>query len=178
MRVLMLLLLFSCTAFAASEPRLKPGDQPPENFAYTAAGEEIRADSYRGKIVIATFWASWCAPCRQEIGVLARLRQAVPKDKLEIVAINYGESRKMFAAASAKLAPFDLTITHDRNKRLGKWLGIRSIPYMLLIDHTGTIKHIHKGFGDSSLDVLVDEVNAMLRDQHAARLSLPAQPSS
>jgi len=171
------LLLSSCSAFAATEPKqARPGDQAPENFAATVAGDVIRADAHQGKIIVATFWATWCAPCRQEIAVLARLRKAVPKAELEIVAINFGETRRTVISASKRLAPYELTVTHDYKNRLSKSLGIRSIPFMMLIDHTGVIKHVYRGFDEGLIDPLVDELNLMLRERSKA-LKEAAKPA-
>ena len=169
--------LFSAFAFSSvvqAKSALVEGGTAPPSFGNTVQGEEMKIAAFPGKIVIATFWASWCAPCRAEISVLAGVRKAVPKAQLEIIAINFGEERTVFVKASKRLAETGLTITHDRNYRLSRPLGIKSIPYMLLIDHTGKIKHIHTGFGEKSLDLLVDEINLMLKDQNAARVASDA----
>ncbi len=160
-----ILLGLAATLHAAS-PLLQPGGAAPPSFGSTSNGTEIRAENLTGKIVIATFWASWCAPCRQEISILARIRKAVSTLNMEIVAINFGEERRVFLQASKKLEATGLTITHDRNLHLSRPLGIKGIPFMLLIDSNGKIKHVHQGFGDQSLDTLVDEINAMLQQQH------------
>ena len=170
---LFLVFCFFCT-FADAKSALVEGDAPPLSFGATRQGEEMKMADFSGKIVIATFWASWCAPCRTELSVLAGVRKAVPKAQLEIIAINYGEERQVFIKASKLLADTGLTITHDRNYRLSKPLGIKGIPYMLLIDHNGKIKYIHTGFGEKSLDLLVDEINSMLKDQNAARTASKA----
>jgi thiol-disulfide isomerase/thioredoxin len=155
---------FASNVFA--RPILRAGDAAPPSFGSTVSGDEIRTENLSGKIIVATFWASWCAPCRQEISVLARVRKAVSAQNVEIVAINFGEDRRIFVQASKKLLETGLTITHDRNYRLSKPLGIDGIPYMLLIDHAGKIKYIHQGFGSQSLGILVDEINLMLKTQH------------
>lgn len=164
---------FFCV-FAQAHSALVEGDDPPSSFGNTVQGEAMKMAAFPGKIVIATFWASWCAPCRAELSVLAGVRKTVPKAQLEIIAINYGEERNVFVKASKLLADTGLTITHDRNYRLSRPLGIKSIPYMFLIDHNGKIKHIHTGFGDKSLDLLIDEINLMLKEQNAARVTSDA----
>jgi thiol-disulfide isomerase/thioredoxin len=168
-----LLLLMMLPLLAGAKPTLKEGDLPPDDLAQTVSGETIRVSDYQGKIVIATFWASWCAPCRQEISVLAKVREKVSSEKLAIVAINFGEERQVFVKSSKLLAATGITITHDRRLRLSTKLGIRGIPYMLMIDHNGKIKHIHTGFGNQSLDVLVAEINAMLKAQYEAEQAAP-----
>lgn len=165
--VIVLIFCFFCT-FARANNQLVEGDNPPLSFGTTAQGEELTMASLPGKIVIVTFWASWCAPCRDELSVLARVRKYVPDAQLEIIAINFGEERSLFRKASKLLAATGLKITHDRSFRLSNSLGIEGIPYMLMIDHTGKIKHIHTGFGEKSLNTLVEEINAMLKAQQSS----------
>jgi thiol-disulfide isomerase/thioredoxin len=178
MRFLLGLLLLTLPLLTLAKPTLKEGDLPPDDLAQTMAGENIRVSDFKGKIVIATFWASWCAPCRQEISVLAKVREKVSNENLEIVAINFGEERQVFVKASKILARTGITITHDRRFRVSGKLGIQSIPYMLMIDHTGKIKHIHAGFGAQSLDILVAEINEMLKAQYQAGQDAAAPSAS
>ncbi len=166
MRTVIFICFCLLSSIAQAKLVLVEGGTPPSSFGETLQGEEIKIASFPGKIVIATFWASWCAPCLAELSLLEGVRKNVPKAQLEIIAINFGEQRRVFVKASKILTEAGLTITHDRNYRLSRPLGIKSIPYMLLIDHTGKIKHIHTGFGEKSLDMLIVEINAMLRAQH------------
>ena len=165
-----LLIFWLCLlSYAHAAPKLAVGDAPPASLGHTLTGEKLKYSAHAGKIVVVTFWASWCAPCRQELAILAGVREAVPKAQLEIVAINFGEARRVFRKASKVLETTGLTVTHDRSYALSRPLGIKSIPYMLLVDHTGKIKHIHTGFGEKSTGVLVDEINAMLAAQAQAK---------
>jgi len=56
-------------------------------FANVDTGEEDRLANYRGKVVILNFWATWCAPCRDEIPDLNRLNREFPDD-LSIISIS------------------------------------------------------------------------------------------
>jgi thiol-disulfide isomerase/thioredoxin len=55
-------------------------------------GEVVPLSSQRGKVVILTFWASRCAPCRRELAILERAQEVVGKDKLTVFAVSYRES--------------------------------------------------------------------------------------
>lgn len=60
---------------------------PEFTFANVDSGEEDRLADYQGKVVILNFWATWCAPCRDEIPDLNRLQREYP-DELAIISIS------------------------------------------------------------------------------------------
>src|SRR5271167_1747475 len=55
--------------------------------------ESILLSSQRGKVVILTFWASWCAPCRRELPILEAAQKVVGKDKLTVFAVSYMDTQ-------------------------------------------------------------------------------------
>jgi thiol-disulfide isomerase/thioredoxin len=54
-------------------------------------GQSHKLSDYRGKEVVVVFWASWCGPCKMEIPHLKELRNALPADKLAILAVDMKE---------------------------------------------------------------------------------------
>lgn len=52
-------------------------------------GKEISSASYKGKVLIADFWGTWCPPCRAEIPHFVKLKKLYAKKGLEIVGLNY-----------------------------------------------------------------------------------------
>jgi thiol-disulfide isomerase/thioredoxin len=71
--------------------------EPPKfpNFTfYDKNGKRISFDDYKGKVVLVSFWASWCAPCQTEIPMFEALKQKLKEKDFEILAINLDDNRE------------------------------------------------------------------------------------
>lgn len=164
MRLILLtimIVIFSCSALAID--KVNVGDVPPSLVGRTMDGKEVELSEMRGKVVVVTFWATWCAPCMAELPILHGLQQQVSPERLQIVAINFGQTTKEIAFTKDQLDSTNILFTHDRKKQSAKEYGIRGIPHMVIVDHTGKVAHIHVGYGEDTQDRLVDELNALLR---------------
>ena len=137
-----------------------PGDIPPPSLGRTRDGDEIDTTQYAGKVLVVTFWASWCGPCRAELPVLEGLKKAA-RGSVEVVAVNI-ESREQFRALARHLSSLTVTLTHDNGKRQHDAYGVNGIPHMVIIGRDGKILNIHRGYSEASLDGFVAEINAAL----------------
>ena len=83
-----LLLLFAMGhSFAAAEPQHLP------NLAFESLnGSKEKIGDLRGSIAVVNFWATWCAPCRQEFPMLSRLSLRFAGKKVRFVAISIDEN--------------------------------------------------------------------------------------
>jgi thiol-disulfide isomerase/thioredoxin len=138
------------------------GDVPPDNLGRTSNGEEVRVADQHGKVVVVTFWASWCGYCRQELPVLAGLQEAAGKDRMTVVAVNYKDERKVYRALVRALKDVQLTMTHDADGAIGKAYGVDGIPRLLMIDRDGKVAYVSVGYDTDSLDEIVDAANKLL----------------
>jgi len=162
------LLLVLCMLAAApgyASAKLKVGDIPPPKLTWT-----IKLSDYRGKIVIISFWASWCPPCRKEMSMLAQLQKAATRDKLVVFAVNWQQDEDTFRNIRRALSNVDLTLVSDPEGYIGRKYDVDSIPHMVILGRDGRVAAIHVGYGESELPALIDEINALWNQ--------PAQPSA
>jgi len=116
---------------------------------------------YRGKVVVVNFWATWCAPCRDELPSLERLRDALRGRPFEVLAVNVaeGESRvKRFLAE----VPLRLPILLDRDGDAQRAWKVRGLPATFLLDREGSIRFWYLGELDWAHPKILRTVEALL----------------
>ena len=143
-----------------SRVELKPGDIPPKALGFTRNNDEIETTQFAGRVMVVTFWASWCGPCRQELTMLEKL-QTLAQDRLKIVAVNI-EDRDMFRKITRTLGDMKVTLTSDPSKRSASAYGVGGIPHMVIIGRDGKIAKVHTGYGDQQIEGLLEEISAEL----------------
>ena len=82
---LLFALLFSA---AANANNLVVGKAAPPIILTTLDGKQIATRDLQGKVVIVTFWATWCGPCREELPLLSRYAKQHAKDGLVILGFS------------------------------------------------------------------------------------------
>ena len=98
----------------------------------------VKLSDYIGNLVLLNFWATWCAPCKEEMPSLDALRVNPELDKIEIFPINIGKdnlkkTKKFFKELNIK----NLNIYFDNSKTLAKDLSLRGVPTTILINKEG-----------------------------------------
>lgn len=156
----LLLLSFSSIAHAG----LNVGDTPPDLLGTSQHDEPVRLSDHRGKVVVVTFWASWCGYCLKEMPILEGLQRAVGRDRMEVVAVNLKEPPRTYRAILRQLKGVGLTMTHDKDGRIAEAFGVEAVPRLFMIDKSGRLAYLHTGYSEESLPMIVEGANALLRE--------------
>lgn len=163
-----LAVLGSATGAQAEEAAKPPAPPPLEQAAadaplgQTLDGKAVRLSDFDGKPVIVFFWASWCPYCRNELPMLERLQTATG-ERMRVIAINV-EERAIFKKIHRALAetskmlhtfdPGEVSATAFRKPT--------SLPYTLVLRGDGSVAARQSGWGEGSLEYIVEHVNATL----------------
>lgn len=171
---LAILLCLSCAAGASvriSGPQV--GSIAPDFKARNLlTGEKIALNSQRGKVVILTFWASWCAPCRRELPVLEKAQVVVGRDRLTIFAVSFQEYPEAMRGIKKLAAGWHINMIEDTWGLIAGRYAISGIPHLFIIGRDGTVLANRLGYGEGSLQELVDDINHAL----AGTGTPPAEP--
>ena len=169
----------ACVIAASTGPAV--GSIAPDFKAHNAVtGENTALSSQRGKVVILTFWASWCAPCRREIPILENAQRRVGNDKLTVFAVSFKENPDAAASLKKLASTWQINVIEDHNGWIASHYAITSIPHLFIIGRNGRVLANHIGYGDRSIDDLVSDINHALSEATPVELggSPPATGST
>ncbi len=137
-------LLSSSSSYAIQQPNLKnliihkdPKKLEKINFI-NINNETINLNNFENSLIIINFWATWCAPCIEEMPSLNRLQVNTDFNNLKIIPINVGrdniEKSKSFYK---KLKINNLEIYFDKNVELANKFLLRGLPTTVFINKKG-----------------------------------------
>lgn len=104
-------------------------------------------DQWDGKVVVVNFWATWCAPCRDEIPILVKLQEKHAASGLQIVGIAIDQPEKVRPYAAEMRMNFPSLIggvdAIELSRKLGNKAGV--LPFTVVLDRRGKIAERHIG---------------------------------
>ncbi|PNS08626.1 TlpA family protein disulfide reductase [Solilutibacter silvestris] len=136
--------------------------------------------SYRGnKIVVITFWASWCGPCRKELPQLEALQKQAGDKFLKVIAVNWKDEIDEYRAMTRQMSGYTMTLARDRDGDIADGYGVKSIPNLWIIDLQGKVVAHHVGYGEGGMGDVIADINKVItaeqqRQQAAAASAKPA----
>ena len=126
-------------------PVLFGGRKPEADPALMAApfpdleGKPRRLLEWKGRVIVCNFWATWCAPCREEIPLLVSTRRKYAAKSVEIVGIAVDNKAKVIEFAKSLSIPYPVLLSDaeglDFMRKLGNSSG--GLPYTVFFDRQG-----------------------------------------
>ena len=111
--------------------------RPAPNFTLTDGSRSLQLSSYRGKVVVLNFWATWCAPCIEEIPSLNQLQREMPQLVVLGVSVDEdGDAYRQFLR-DHQIA---FTTIRDPQRRVNAIYGTSRFPESYIIDRDGRIR--------------------------------------
>jgi cytochrome c biogenesis protein CcmG, thiol:disulfide interchange protein DsbE len=132
--------------------------RPAPDFTISDDGHSLRLSSYRGKVVLLNFWASWCAPCIEEIPSLNQLQRQMPS--LVVLGVSVDENPDAYREFLARHEVDYLTI-RDPQQHSNALYGTFVFPDTYAIDRNGQIRRKFVNAQDWTSPEILDYLSRM-----------------
>lgn len=162
--VIALNILQSSLVFAQQADNVKKvlsiGDEAPRFVLMDLSGEYIYLRDYSGKklrqpwkkqekyVVVVSFFATWCKPCKTEIPILDGIAAKFTDEPLKIYLVGFNEKAELVVPFIDSL-DVSIPVLLDQYGVVAKKYGVVALPQTFLIDKEGTIRYFSRGLKDA-----------------------------
>lgn len=174
-RALLPSLLVAAALLSACGPAGRRGDDAPSaaatggeipSFAVrTVDGKSLRLSDHVGQdVLLLSFWATWCRPCRAEFPFLQQLHETYREQGLAIVAVSMdGPETQAEVRPFLQRNRYTMPAVVDRNGRIAARLNPRSsVPLGILVDRSGRVHRTFEGFQPGEREAIEAEIVDLL----------------
>ena len=111
------------------------------------AGAPTSVSRWRGKVLVVNFWATWCAPCKEEIPEFIALQKEFAAHNVQFIGSAADHADKVSAFADEYRINYPILVGNIAALDLSTKLGnrISALPFTVIIDKDGRLAHRHLG---------------------------------
>ena len=140
-----------------------PEPKPAPSLKLRDMDEELHdLASYRGRVVVLNFWATWCPPCVEEIPSLGRLQAAFSVDDLVVLSVDIGESKEDIRKFLEQI-PADFPVMIDPEGTTVKRWNIIAYPTTFVIDRSGIIQLAYYGGLEWDMPEIIEQLQTLVK---------------
>lgn len=114
------------------------------------SGKLFSLSQFRGRVVLVNFWATWCAPCRTEIPMLAELQRDYGSRGLVVLGLAVDDSGWSVVRPFAETAEINYPVMIADSKITDLFGGLKAVPMTFIIDKQGRVAAVHAGLCQKS----------------------------
>ncbi|HEX6729387.1 MAG TPA: TlpA disulfide reductase family protein [Pyrinomonadaceae bacterium] len=131
--------------------------RPKELSLKDIKGRNLRLSSYRGKVVLINFWATWCPPCRKEIPDLIKLQRDYQNRGLQVIGVTYPPQRLAEVRGFVRRAKVNYPVALGTKETKLLFSSSETLPMTIVIGTDGRVRDIIEGI------LLPDEFEQKIR---------------
>ncbi len=155
-KLLVLVIATLCTVPVAAAAPPHPGQPAPTFELRTLDNKPLKLTKLHGKAVYLDFFASWCAPCREETPEIIKLSKQYKKRGLTVIGLDDNESKDRAQGFSDQFkVPFPVAVA---DQKLLDSYGVIALPVHVFIDRNGVVKLYRLG------EMSNDQIESAVKD--------------
>ncbi|MEM9403463.1 MAG: TlpA disulfide reductase family protein [Pseudomonadota bacterium] len=162
-KILVGALLSMLAAVSLASSGTLAGKTAPDFALKSNSGANIRLSEHRGEVVMINFWATWCAPCRQEMPLLEALFSRYERVGFTLLGVNIDDDPRRAMSMAQELG-VTFPVLFDSTKDVSKLYEVNAMPVTVILDREGNVRHVHHGYKPGYEEKYLSEVRALLRE--------------
>lgn len=147
---------------------MRPAPEPvaavmPLEFSFPDISDRLQSISqWRGKVLVINFWATWCAPCLQEIPEFIRMQAKYERFGLQFIGVAIEDKQPVAEYLSRIDMNYPVLIAGDAGIGLAQQFGnvINAVPFTVIVNRQGQV--VHRQPGELSVANLLDIIGPLL----------------
>ncbi|MFT5697613.1 MAG: peroxiredoxin [Desulforhopalus sp.] len=152
-----IVVLFSC--FVAVEV-MAATKMPSFSLESVRDGKTIESSSFKGKVLLLTFFATWCPPCAQEVPVLNQLHEEFGSSGFSVVGLSVDQQGPSVVSKFMKKKDIKYPVLMAESKTTGDFGGVYGIPVAFLVNKSGNVVKKYTGYVQHT--ILEKDVKSLL----------------
>lgn len=141
------------------------GSAAPDFSGKDLNNSDVKLSTFKGKVVLLDFWASWCVPCKKSIPYFIDYYNNSKDTNVVILAVNVDTDINNFNNFRKKLSQdFPFTVILDTDNKIISKYNIEAMPTTFFIDKKGTIRKVTTGFSEDSPKEITSEIGKLLNE--------------
>ena len=134
--------------------------RPAPDFSLTdLSGSRLTLTQYRGKVVLLDFWATWCAPCKEEIPHFIEMQNRYGPRGLQVIGISMDDDEPPIRAFQQQFK-MNYPVARGSAELATQYGGVLGLPITFIIDRDGRIVSRH--IGQTKPEVFESEIQKLL----------------
>lgn len=121
------------------------GDKATNFTLKSLSGQNQKLSEQRGKVIVLSFWASWCGSCQPHLQLLNTLVKEHANKGMELWVVSLDEKRKKTLKAAKKMQ-LNATILLDQQQDISEQYLVDELPTTVIIDRDGIMRFVHVDF--------------------------------
>jgi len=160
MAVCIRLLLIAALGAAA----MAQAETAPDFSLTTQSGETLSLEAQRGKVVMINFWASWCAPCRDEMPLLDEIHDDYKDSDFTLFGINVEQNPEAAHQFLEKVG-VSFPILFDSQSQVSRDYHVNAMPTTVMVDRAGQVRYVNRGFRPGDEEKYREQVQGLLEEE-------------
>ncbi len=136
----------------------------PENLALSElnTSKTVSLDSFKGKVLLINFWATWCDACIVEMPGIIKLYEDFKAQGFEVISINVDETPDTVVPEMVKKLGMSFPIYIDKNGVLSQSFDVVAIPFSIIVDRSQNVVWTGSGERDWTSEDAIEEIKNLL----------------